>query len=167
MDSTGHALVVIERPTLYFFGGARRLSVWIDGSRTGKVRCGALAEFAVGPGEHTVSVSLAWLRSQPLRVVAGSGSRTCMTVGVRWLDVALRMFLPLLIACYVAYLLVRVLWSMAIVLDQTWWLLLFVTVVAAAYGSYVLVTWKFICDYWVLWTLEPPGTTSSRLAVDG
>jgi hypothetical protein len=83
-------VIAIHRPTLYFLAAARRLNLWIDGVRAGKVWPGTMAEFAVEPGEHTVSVSTSLAYSRPLRIVAKSESRSDITVGIRWMDTRCR-----------------------------------------------------------------------------
>ena len=83
MNVSGQAVIVVQRPANYFFGGSRSFIVWIDGRRAGKVRRGVAGEFAVEPGEHVISVSMDWFRSRPLQVAAGPGSRTELMIGTR------------------------------------------------------------------------------------
>ena len=159
MDSTGQAVIVFHRPTNYFFGGSRSFTVWIDGLRAGKVKR-EVEEFAVEPGHHTVAVSMDWLRSPPLQVVAGPESRTELAIGARF-GMYLKMFVPVLLAALVAPL------APPAVADAHWWVfwvrwLLFMVVYVALFGGYVLVTSKFFGDYWAVWTLGPSGTSSPR-----
>jgi hypothetical protein len=162
MDSAGQAVIVFHRPANYSFDGSRSFTVWIDGLWAGKVKCGVVGEFAVEPGEHTVAVSMDWLRSRPLQILAGPGSRTELVIGAR-LGMYLKMFLPVLLAALVAPL------APPAVADTNWWLrwLLFMVVYVALFGGYVLVTSKFFGDYWAVWTLGPAGTSSSRAPVGG
>jgi len=162
MNPTSQAVIAIRRPAHFFAGGSRSFIVWIDGCRAGKVKRGTPAEFSVEPGEHTVAVSMDWLRSRPLQVVAGPGMRSELAIGARS-GLALKMLLPILLAALIAVLLMEGLRATAAVVDVHWWLrwLLFVAVHVALFGGYVLATSKFIGDYWALWTLGPAGTSSS------
>ncbi len=168
MNSTGQAVIVIHRPTNYFFGGSRSFTVWIDGLRAGKVKRGVAGEFAVEPGEHTVAVSMDWLRSRALQVVAGPGSRTELAIGARS-GLAVKLFLPVLLAAVVAPVLMEGLRTTAAVVDDHWLLrwLLFIVVYVALFGGYILVTSKFFGDYWAVWTLGPAGTSSPPAPVGG
>jgi hypothetical protein len=120
MDSTtGSAVIVVRRPAIYFFGGSRSFIVWLDGRRAGEVRPRAAAEFPVAPGEHTVSVSMDWLRSRPLRVVAGPGSRTELAIG-GGAGIVLKLFVPIGIAAVAAPLLMEGLRETGAVVDAHW-----------------------------------------------
>ena len=167
MDSTGQAVIVFHRPTNYLFGGSRSFTVWIDGLRAGKVNR-AVEEFAVEPGQHTVAVSMDWLRSRPLQVVAGPGSRTELAIGAR-LGMYLKMFLPVLLPALVTPLPMEGLLGVPAVAEIHWWLrwLVLMVVYVALFGGYVVVTSKFFGDYWAVWTLGPAETSSPKAPVGG
>jgi hypothetical protein len=166
MDSAGQAVIVFHRPANYSFDGSRSFTVWIDGLWAGKVKCGVVGEFAVEPGEHTVAVSMDWLRSRPLQILAGPGSKTELVIGARSAAMVFKLFLPVLLAALVAPL------APPAVGDTHWWVfwvrwLLFMVVFVALFGGYVLVTSRFFGDYWAVWTLGPSGTSSPRTPVGG
>lgn len=161
MNPTNQAVIAIQRRIGFFLGGARSFIVWIDGCRAGKVKRGTLAEFSVEPGEHTVAVSIDWLWSRPLQVVAGPGSRSELAIGVLS-GFALKIFLPVLLAALVAPLFMEGLRVTAAVVDVHWWLrwLLFIAAYVVLFGGYVLTISKFSRDYWAPWTIGPAGTTA-------
>jgi hypothetical protein len=165
MDPTHQAVIAIHRPANHFVGAGRSFVVSIDGHPVGKVGrrflpAQSAAEFTVEPGEHTVSVSIDHLQSPALKVVLPPSSRAELAIGARR-GTALKTFLPAMLALLVAMLLMKV-------VDGYWpALLVFGAVFIALFGGYHLLTRKFLGDYWVVWTLEPAGTSSPRLPAGG
>ena len=168
MDSTDQAAIIIHRPTNYLFGRSRSFLAWIDGRRVGKVRPGAMAEFTVAPGEHTVAVSMDWLGSRPLQVIAAAGVRTELTIGAPS-GVTLKVFLPIFVAALGGLFLMEILRTTTDLAYAPWWLrgLLFVAVYVAFFKGYVLLTAKFLRDYWSVWSLEPARTPSPQVPIGG
>jgi hypothetical protein len=165
VDEVAQALVAIHRPVNYFVGGAVGLNVWIDGSRAGKVRIGRVATFAIAPGEHTLSVSMWWHRSRLLPFFAASGSRIDVTVGLPRTELGLKVLLPTCLVGYLTWLAVKILWRAAVLADPLSAVLFEIAMIFVTLGGYVLVTWMFLGDYWILWTLDQSKATWPELPV--
>lgn len=161
--ATARAVIVVRRPEAYFFGGARSFLVWIDGRHVGKVKPRSAAEFAVESGEHTVAVSMDWLRSKPFQVSAAAGSRTELMIGVRS-GVVLKMFLPIVVAAVAAALIMTGLREAGGVNDIHWWVrwLLFIAIYVAVFAAYALLAPVLVRGFWALWTLEPVAPSASQ-----
>ena len=158
--------IVIGRSANMRFGCARSFLVWIDGQRAGRNQRGVRSQFDVLLGEHEVAISMDWVRSRPLQVVAEPGSRTELMIGFpsRMRSKFLR---PIVIISVVAQLIINGLLATRL-LDENWWMRMGISI--AVYGAifvgYVLVTSWFVRDYWNLFTLEPAEPTSPT-ASDG
>ncbi len=168
MSQTGQGVIAIQRPTSYLFGGSRDFILWIDGQRTGRVKRRVPAEFTVDAGEHTLAVSMDWVRSQPVRVVVEPGSRTELAIGARsgW---ALKFFLPIFLVAMVAPALVEVLRQTTSFAAENWLLrsALFVVGYAVIFAGYLFVTLKYCGEYWAMYTLGPTAAVTSSRAEQG
>jgi len=61
MSISGQAVIIVQRPTNYFFGGSRSFIVWIDGRRAGKVKRGAVGDVRATAGVADANWRLHWL----------------------------------------------------------------------------------------------------------
>jgi hypothetical protein len=168
MNPTNQAVIVIQKPSNWFLGGARSFIVSIDGRRAGKVARGMSGGFTVEPGEHALAISMDWFRSRPFQVVVEPGSRTELAIGVRT-GAVLKMFVPMFVAALAAPLLIEGLRATTAIVDLNWWLrsVLFLIAYVVLFGGFVLVTSKLAGDYWELFTLGPAGTGTSKEPIGG
>jgi hypothetical protein len=141
------------------------LSVWIDDQPAGKVRIGAVAELAIDAGEHIVSVSMAWVRSRRLRIVAASGSRTDIIAAIPWSQYSLKIIPSICVPFFAAAFVAEKFRMAGLIVDSNWLFLFLFAVGAAIMAVYILVTWKFAGDYWAIWSLEPTGTNSPEMPI--
>jgi hypothetical protein len=165
MSQTPKAVITIRRPANSFVGSSRALIVWIDGRRAGKVRLGVPVEFTVEPGEHTLAVSMDWVRSRPFPIAVGQGSRTELAVGSQsgwaW---ALKQFLPMTLIFFATIAIIEGLRATTPFIDENRLVRfpVMLAVFAALFGGYLLVTLWFGGDYWALYTLGPAEVGSSK-----
>lgn len=165
MNSTSQSVIAIRRPDDWLGRCKYSFTVRIDGREAGQVKPGLAlrgpTEFTVAPGEHTVIVSIDWFRSRPCQLAVAPGSRTELVLRGRsgkfaWWKNAPRWerflgptwFAVLSISLFTDKLTATV-------------LLLSLLVPLLACIGFVLVTSMFVTDYWVMWTLEPVGTTQA------
>ena len=157
MNPTSPAVIAFRRAADMVPGSLRSFSVWIDGRRARRVKRGMPAEFPVEQGEHTVAVSYYWYQSRPYKVHVEPQSRTELALGIRS-NGNLKVFLPMLIAPFVTWVLMLGLQATTTLSFDHWllWALSLVGTVAV-FAGYVLVTLKFAGDYWAIFTLGPAG----------
>ena len=155
LNATDQAMIVIRRPGDWAGRSLRSFIVRIDGRRAGKIKRGLSGEFAVEPGEHTVAVSMDWIRSRPFQLVVEPGSRTELAIVARSSG-AWKMFLPIVLAVFIAQVLVEALRTTWGIADDSWWvrLALFFAAYFVLIAGYILAAPLLVKDYWTLWTLE-------------
>jgi len=157
MSQSTQAIIVIRRSNTF---PLRDFLVSIDGQRVGHVKRGRPAEFAVTPGEHEVSVSMDWVRSRPIQVVAAPEVRSELVIEVRGMlhpEPMAKLFLPILVALGGALWLVRPKPGAGRFGAAPGWLVVLV-LYFAFYGAYILITSRLFRDYWALFTLRPNKT---------
>lgn len=162
MDSTSSTTIVISRPETVWMGSARSFVVSIDGRKAGSVKRGAPSQFAVSPGTHEVAVSIDWVRSRAVQVVAETGSKTELAIGFgsgMWF----KLFLPILICVVVAQLAIGELITARPLGEHGWIRMgIFFAVYATLFVGYIVATSVLVRDYWNLLTLEPAGTVAPK-----
>jgi hypothetical protein len=168
------AVITIRRPDDWVGRSLRSFIVRIDGHRAGRVKpVPALlgpAEFSVEAGEHTVAVSMDWVRSLPCRVTVQPGSRTELMIRARPTTMAwLKMTWPIVAAILIVGAIRELLLANTGLPDAPWWvrggvpLALYVVV----FTGIILAIPMVSGDYWAMWTLEPVGTISPQEAARG
>lgn len=158
MSQTDPTVIVISRPETLFFGRLRSFVVRIDGRKVGYVTRPGPGEFPVEPGEHTVAVSMDWVRSRPLQVVVEPGSKTDLMIGSRssWV---LKFILPMILVAAVTPVFLSV-WRPAPANGGDNVLLLIVVqpvIYSMFFAVYLFLTLVFGGDYWALFALNEAG----------
>jgi hypothetical protein len=155
MQPTGDAVIAIRRPAEIGWG---RMAAHIDGIRAGDVGRGSAA-FKVKPGEHSVAVSMAWYRSEPIVVTTRPNSTMELTVG--WRSNAFlfgwKSILPCMLAAIGAALFMDLFRAYVVTLDTNLLLRLpvFIAIYLLIFAAYVRIAKFFSRSYWMLLTLEP------------
>jgi hypothetical protein len=77
VDSAALGIIRIER-THQFANRGRQITIWIDEEAVGRVRDGAVADFAVAPGLHEVQAELDWCTTEIITVSVESGRQVAL-----------------------------------------------------------------------------------------
>ena len=168
MSANAEAVIVIYRP-MDWFAHRWKLKVWIDGRQRGWLRPWENGEFRVPPGKHTVELSINWIRSRPLEVVAVQHQETTVRTHGQpgsFKKLAFMCFFPSLMFPISRG--IKWLFGWDVLPDSvSWWVFLALSLIVtlALFGIYMFASFKLLKDHWVWWTLErddgsqPPLTT--------
>jgi hypothetical protein len=150
-ERTGQALIV-DGPLTTPYSGS--FQVWIDGEWDGEIRPLVANQFAVEPGEHTVTVSLGWFRSRRVAVTARPGTKTALTISFgSWWVIPLKLILPIFVCIVVALLITGGLqWAGVFPRPTFQWIS---GICVAVLVGYFLPASLLIRDYWAVFALEP------------
>jgi hypothetical protein len=157
MAASDQGTILIRRPQDWVGGSLRSFMVRIDGRRAGTVPPRSVGEFAVPPGEHTVVVTMDWVRSVPRQVSVGPGSRVELAIRARpekasWWKLTWPIVVVVLIGQGLTDIALKALdWPDPGFLARTGVFLLFYF---SLFGLFILLTSAYWPDHWALWTLE-------------
>jgi hypothetical protein len=77
VDSSAPGTIRIER-THQFANRIRPITIWLNGEKVGRVRDGAVVDFAVAPGPHEVQAEIDWCVTETILVRVEAGGQVTL-----------------------------------------------------------------------------------------